>query len=135
MSIVVWDSSFEGVFLDENSLRFGLPFGYLGFLYAFVHFHCKSVVYGGEFFKPKSVSAIKASSFLVSYLFMCCLKSVGVYAHLRAFEHLQLFFHNVYLFGFFVMTVKFRVCYTEVSFRSSWGRHVIKTCVSNAIKL
>ena len=49
MSIVVWDSTFEEVFQDYGGPPFGHPFGYLSFLYAFIHFSSQSVVDGGEF--------------------------------------------------------------------------------------
>ena len=105
----------KGSFWIRVVFPFGHRFGYLSFLYTFIPFRKKCVVYGGDFLKPKSVYAIKASGFLVCYLFKCCLELVGVYAHLRAFfEHSQLCFQVVYLFGFFVMIFPFP-CFAVLS--------------------
>ena len=57
--------SFERVFLDQSGLPFGHLSGYLSFLHAFIHFGWQSIVYVGEFLKPKSMYANWVRGFLV----------------------------------------------------------------------
>ena len=100
-SIVGRVSFFERVFLHQRVIPLGHLFGYLNFLYAFIHFSSKSVVFAGEFLKPNSIYAIKARNLPVCYLFKRWLEPVRVYIYLRVFfKHLQLCFHVVYPFGF-----------------------------------
>ena len=50
--------SLRGSFWIRMVFTYDHPFGYLSFLYAFIHFSSKSVVYGGEYFKPSIIIII-----------------------------------------------------------------------------
>ena len=102
--------------MDQCSLSFGHPFGYVCSLLATVHFEYKSVMNGGEFLEPESMYSIMARRFQIRYIFGVVLSKSMCISAFRPSSSLSnssamLLIHSIF---FFCYVLLFAIFYSQI---------------------